>query len=294
MDLNRTVVVGAALMALTCLAAPARAQWTDEPIGRTGVLRLRTAPFPHATRPQYRDPRVLAFVPRGHAPGPIVDVIVHYHGHRAEAVSSARARRLREQLAASGKAAVLLCPQGPLRASDSAGGKHEERDGLRRFLDEALEALARDGVVPVGARPGRVILSGHSGGYRVIARCLERGGVDVQEVWLHDALYGQVATFTGWAAQPRRRLVSTHTAHGGTRSNNAALRRELLALNAPVVVREADLEGATIAILPVPEGHDAVTNRLERLLRTSGLDDVAPAEDEEPAPTPGIIDLIPR
>jgi hypothetical protein len=289
MDLNRTLVGAALVAALTCLATPANAQWTAEPIGRTGVLHLRTAPFPHVTRPQYRDDRVLAFVPVGYEPGEVVDLVVHYHGHWAETVSSAKARRLREQLAASGKAAVLLCPQGPLRAGDSAGGKHELRDGLKRFLDEALEALARDGVVPVGARPGRVILSGHSGAYRVISKCLERGGVDVQEVWLHDAVYGAVPTFTGWAAQPRRRLVSTHTPNGGTRANNGALRRELLALHMPVVVREADLEGASIAILAVPEGHNEVTKRLERFLRTSGLEDVSPADDAS-----GLVDRVPH
>lgn len=293
----RSLVLGAALLA--ALAAPARAQWIEEPIGRTAVLNLRSAPFPHPSRPQFRDDRVLAFVPAGYTPGPLVDIVVHYHGHRADAVSSARERRLREQLAASDRGAILLAPQGPLNASDSAGGKHEEAGGLQRFLDEAIAALVRDGVLPPNARVGRVILSGHSGAYRVIARGLERGGVEVGEVWLHDAVYAEVPTFARWAAQPGRRLVSTHTPGGGTRVNNGALLRELRARGVPVVVDERDIEGARAAILAVPEGHNAVTKRFERFLRTSRLDDrstqpTAATPPPTPGPSRGIVNLIPR
>src|SRR5688500_11254494 len=131
----------ALVVVLTAFAGPARAQTLsveESELGWTAVMRFRRAPFPHrSTRPQYRDDRVLVFVPKGHRldAAERVDVIVHYHGHHAEAVSSAKLRRLREQLVASGKAAVLLCPQGPLRAADSAGGRHEEEQGLKRFLD---------------------------------------------------------------------------------------------------------------------------------------------------------------
>jgi len=172
MDLSRShsLVLGAALIAAFSAPAHAQVRWSDEAIGRTAVLNMRSAMFPHPSRPQFTDDRVMAFVPRGYTPGPLVDVVVHYHGHRAEAVSSARERRLREQLAASGRGAILLMPQGPLNASDSAGGRHEERGGLQKFLDEAVAALVRDGLAPPGARVGRVILSGHSGAYKVIAR----------------------------------------------------------------------------------------------------------------------------
>lgn len=285
----------AALLALTLApAAHAQVPWTDEPIGRTAVVRLKSAPFPHPTRPQYTSDRVLVFVPAGYTPGASVDVVVHYHGHRAEAVSSAKLRQLREQLAASGKAAVLLCPQGPLRASDSAGGRHEDSDGLKRFLTEALALLAREGVVPAGATWGRVVLSGHSGAYRVIAKALQRGGVDVSEVILHDGLYGELAAYQAWVqGDPSRRLVSTHTPHGGTRTNNGTLRTRLVAAGVPVVTQDDDAlhAGARVAIVAAPETHDQVTHlrrRFERFLRTSGLEDLAP-----PAPTPGIIDAFP-
>lgn len=274
---------------LLCLTAPAQAQWTDEPIGRTRVLNMNNAMFPHPSRPQFTDNRVLAFVPRGYTPGPTVDIVVHYHGHRAEAVSSAQQRRLREQLAASGRGAILLAPQGPLRASDSAGGRHEERDGLKKFLEEALAALIRDGIAPPGARLGRVVLSGHSGAYKVIARGLDRGGVDVSEVWLHDAVYAEVPTFAEWVARrPGRRLVSTHTPNGGTRGNNGALARALRERGVLVNESEVAIQGSIASILAVPEGHDAVTKRFERFLRTSSLTPLPPVQ-----PARGIVNVLP-
>ncbi|MCO5167090.1 MAG: hypothetical protein M9894_12115 [Planctomycetes bacterium] len=296
-----TLRLAACMGALLTLTLPgeARAQvtWREEPSGRTAVVRLRTAPFPHASRPQYRDDRVLVFVPAGHRPGQEVDIVVHYHGHRGETVSSVETRRLREQLAGSGRAAILIAPQGPLRAADSAGGRHEDRDGLRRFLAEALELLAREGVVPEGAAPGTVVLSGHSGGYKVIARALDRGGVDVREVWLHDGLYGELDAFERWVAgDARRRLVSTHTPGGGTRGNNGQLVERLRRRGVPVVTADEDARhrGARAVVVAAPERHDAVTGRFERFLGTSALDEVAAPPPPPPPRGRGLIDALPR
>jgi hypothetical protein len=292
MNLSRSFLLCALL---TTLGATARAQeWTTEPIGRTAVLRMDSAPFPHPSSPQYTDDRVLMFVPRGYTPGPLVDVVVHYHGQVAETVSSVKARRLREQLAASGRSAVLIAPQGPLRAAHSAGGKHEDEGGLQRFLDEAVAALVRDGLAPRGARVGRVILSGHSGGYLPIARSLEHGGVEVSEVWLHDAVYEDEVTFAAWASQRGHRLVSTHTGDGGTRRNNAKLKRELEARGVPVVVADANIQNARAAILAVPESHNEATRHFERFLRTSGLGQTARAGASPPPRGNGIIGSVPR
>lgn len=287
------------------LGLPARAQWKTEEIGRTAVVHLRSAPFPHPSRPQYTDDRVLMFVPAAlRDPGPQVDVIVHYHGHRAETVSDADRRLLRQQLADSRRAAVLLCPQGPLRASDSAGGKHEEQGGLKRFIDEAFQRMIADGVLPAGTRPGRVVLSGHSGGYKVIAADLARGGVSVDEVWLHDALYGNMDVFRRWAGRPGRRLVSTHTPGGGTRQNNQELARQLRQDGVPVVgeFSAQAMTGARAVILAVPEGHHDVTHRPRRfqaflnssLLRdsTSPVREAAADVPLPPARSEGLVNAL--
>ncbi len=286
----------AALALLLVAAAPVRAQWTDGPAGRTLVTRLRSAPFPHASRPRYTNNQTMMFVPSGFVAGPTVDIIVHYHGHRAEAVSSAQQRRLREQLRDSGRNAILLAPQGPMTANDSAGGQHGDAGGLQRFVEEALARLIADGVVPPGARPGRIVLSGHSGAYLVISQALERGGVQVSEVWLHDGLYGQIGAFTRWAQRPGRRLISTHTERGGTRANNGQLERDLRAAGVPVVTRLADLERARAAVIALPGTHDQATDRFAAFARTSGLAPVAssPVPASDPARTIGLVGVLPR
>lgn len=300
------VVAGCAL-AVLLLGLPARAQWKTEEIGRTAVVRMRSAPFPHPSRPQYTDDRVLMFVPAAlNNSGTAVDVIVHYHGHRAETASDAERRLLRQQLADSRRAAVLLCPQGPLRASDSAGGKHEQEGGLRRFIDEAFQRMIADGVLPAGARPGHVVLSGHSGGYKVIAADLARGGVNVDEVWLHDGLYGNMDVFRRWANRPGRRLVSTHTPGGGTRGNNLELARQLRQDGVPVVgeFSARAMTGARAVILAVPEGHHDVTHRPRRFqafLNSSVLRDstshlreaaAAPPTRNEAARSEGLVNAL--
>lgn len=288
-----------ALALLLLTAAPASAQWTTGPAGRTLVTRMRSAPFPHRSRPQYTNDQTLLVVPPGFTPGPTVDIIVHYHGHRAEAVSSAQQRRLAEQLRDSGVNAVLLAPQGPLRANDSAGGQHGEEGGLSRFVEEALARLIRDGIVPPGTRPGRIILSGHSGAYLVISQALDRGGLAVSEVWLHDGLYGQVGAFQRWAQRPGRRLITTHTAGGGVRNNNNQLERDLRRAGVPVVTRLADIEGARAAVIALPGTHDQATDRFAAFARTSALRRVpsrttasTPNGVPGPSPTPGLAGMV--
>lgn len=287
------------LFLVTC-APRAHAQWTEDANGKTAVLRgLRSSMFPHPSRPQYTNGQVLAFVPAGLQAGPTVDIVIHYHGHRAEAVSSANQRRLREQLVRSGKSAILLAPQGPLRANDSAPGRHGEAGGLQRFVEESVARLVADGVLPPGTRPGRVILSGHSGAYLVISQALDRGGQDVSEVWLHDGLYGQVPSFVRWASRPGRRLVSTHTPTGGTRGNNGTLLTDLRAAGVPVVTSQDQVQGARAAVIAVPESHDAATDRFEAFARTSSLrarstTPAGPAPEAPPARGRGLIDRLPR
>lgn len=250
------------------------------------VLRLASAPFPRG------DNRVLAYATPGLS-GPEVDVIVHYHGHRTpDAVADARARKLPQQLRDSGKAALLLAPAGPVAANDSSGGTHDQPGGLKRFLDEAFATAIREGLLPAGARPGRVVLSGFSGGGRVIAFGLRHGGVAVQEVWLHDALYGQFDAYSRWARAPGRRLVSTHTPQGGpTGENNAAMANQLRAAGIPVSSDPAN-PGAHAVFLRVDKRHQEVTQLFGTIARGSRLR----AQQAAPAPaapaTRGFVDQL--
>ena len=274
-------------------------------LGVTLHLGLDAAPFPCDGAP-YTDDTVVVFVPAGWRPGPgdSVDLLVHFLGRNGRVDGVLEGMRVREQLAASRRNAWLVLPQGPVNAPDNRIGKLERPGGLARLVAEVIErvcsgeaadalgSLAPDGLLG----PGRVLLSAHSGGYRAAAWGLTRGQVEVSEVFLFDALYGERRTFREWltaapgvAAASRRRLVSVYTAWGGTRDENHGLQADLERLG--LAVRHDVMAGplsrderarATALFLQSSAGHgDAVwrDDALFTCLASSGLAAVDGAGD---------------
>ena len=66
---------------------------------------------------------------------------------------------------------------------------------------------------------GQIVLSGHSGGYQVIAAILDHGGMTehVREVWLFDGLYAQTDRYLAWIDRRKGRFVDIYTDRGGTK-----------------------------------------------------------------------------
>ncbi|MEL6177749.1 MAG: hypothetical protein AAFS10_02300 [Myxococcota bacterium] len=180
--------------------------------GVTLRLRLNHAPFPDSDAP-YRDSTVIVHIPSGfraNADGTL-DMLVHFHGLNSSVRDPLHKHRVREQLAASRRNALLVVPQGPIRANDTSGGKLDKVYGLKNLLtevalvlqDDAIQERLERTVAPQGATPGLTILSAHSGGFQVLANCLARGKHPVQEVYLFDALYGFAGIFARWLEQTR-------------------------------------------------------------------------------------------
>jgi hypothetical protein len=129
-------------------------------------------------------------------------------------------------MAESGRNAVLVVPQGPRDAPDSFGGKLEDPDGFKRFMDEVVQTLHQKSALRrKDLQIGSIVLSGHSGGYRVMASILDRGGMTdhVKEVWLFDALYAETDKFLAWFDQYHGRLLDIYTEHGGTKAETESL-----------------------------------------------------------------------
>ena len=238
-------------VALGCVVSKARlaeatvepATVTDSYSGRRGVtlrFEMRHGPFPCRGH-SHTDATTVVFVPH-HFRIPSedrVDTIVHFHGHNTNAVEAMERHELREQLYDSRQNAILVMPQGPLNAEDSSGGKLDEPDGLLDFLTEVRKTLTLrevqralgDAAIPRRGRIGALCLSAHSGGYRVAARCLEVGGFDTTEMYLFDALYAEVDTFSNWVVErrtshhsrERHKLVSFFNSDSTVRRNNRRL-----------------------------------------------------------------------
>lgn len=259
--------------------------------GVTLTFHLKSAPFPDG------DPSVIVFVPAYFRlpKARTVDVLVHFHGHNTTAKNAMAAHRIREQLDDSKQNAIVVMPQGPVNAADSSGGKLDHKGGLSRLLAELLRELGKS---PVGKVLGKsslagvkavrhLCLSAHSGGYRVASHCLQRGGTNVNEMYLFDALYGQVSQFRQWVVarkgnkgRSRHKLISQY-AGGKVRENNLALLKQLKGAGVPVLHEEkpgeltrAQLTKGTAIFMGSPLAHGEVTfrhNGLRDCLYASGF-----------------------
>ncbi|WP_437967666.1 hypothetical protein WMF04_50405 [Sorangium sp. So ce260] len=265
-------------------------------IGVTLKLELSHAPFPCDGTP-YRDATVLVFVP-AHYRAPEsgeLDLVMHFHGHVTTAERAIAAHKLREQLHESKQNAVLVVPQGAVNAAESPPGQLGQQGGLRRLCGELAAVLASpaarralgDRAVPRQAKLGTLCLSAHSGGYRVAAACLRHGGCEVNEVYLFDALYGEVDAFRDWvlerkdrSGRDRHKLIS-HFVAGDVRRLNLELERALAQRGVACLherrpgelTRKQLLDGRAIFI-ETPLAHSAVTfqqNAFRDCLFASGL-----------------------
>jgi hypothetical protein len=228
-----------------CLMAvsTSRSETLPEHYSQSGELllvHLSSAPFPHPQRTEghkykdqffsaaehYTNDTVGIFIPNGFRETGRIDFVVHFHGWQNSVEGVLKKYQLIEQLIASGRNAVLVVPQGPCNASDSFGGKLEDSDGFRRFMNDVLDGLRHKSTLKNKEFTlGNIILSGHSGGYQVISSIVDRGGLTdrVKEVWLFDALYARTDKFLAWWDKSHGRLIDLYTEHGGTKGETEKL-----------------------------------------------------------------------
>jgi hypothetical protein len=278
--MKKLFLLAASLCALQLPAETLQERYAQ--YGEVILTQLPSAPFPHPKRAEghkykdklftadknYSDSSVAIFVPKGFRPGKQVDFVVHFHGWNNHVEKVVEHYQLISQFAASGRNAILVVPQGPYDASDSFDGKLEDEGGFKRFMTDVMAALRKKQVIESQSL-GRIILSGHSGGYQVISSIVAVGGLtdDVKEVWLFDALYAQTPKFVNWQEHTHGRLISLYTEHGGTKEENENLMAELKSKNAPFLSKpEAEIVAKELQKQPVififsDLEHDSVVNQ---------------------------------
>ena len=266
--------------------------------GELIITQLVSAPFPHPKRAQghtykeqlysagehYSNSTVAVFIPKGFRETGQIDFVIHFHGWRNMATNALGRYELIAQLCDSGRNAILVVPQGAYDAPDSFGGKLEDPDGFKRFMAEVSQTLR--GSASLKKKDftiGRIILSGHSGGYQVISSILDRGGLHdkVAEVWLFDALYAQTDKFLAWYDAHHGRLLNIYTEHGGTKEETEQLMRMLKERGTPFLAgqdgdcKPAELRGSKPVFLFTALEHDEVMAKhhtFREFLETSCLE----------------------
>jgi hypothetical protein len=212
----------------------------------------------------YNDNRVLMHVPEHfdvRKPGVIV---VFFHGNGATLERDVRDRQLvPQQISESGVNAVLLAPQLAVDAADSSAGKFWQPGGLKRFLAESADHLARLYGDPGAAKAFAnmpVVIVGYSGGFVPAAWSLEVGGLGnrVRGVFLLDAVYGELDKFASWIVNNRSGFfVSAYTRY--TRRHDRELMQMLK--DKGIAISE-DIDGpmrpGSVVFVETPEG---VTHR---------------------------------
>ena len=250
------------------------------------ALDLAHAPFPYPGTP-YDDSTTMVFVPKHFKPaGGSLDVLVHFHGHNSVVKEALAAHAIADQVVDSKQNIILVAPQLAVRAADGSPGKLSERGGLARMLTEVAGVFATSAVrkalgpkrTPKHASLGTIAISAHSGGYRSAASCLRLGGIDVSEVYLFDALYGEIESFHDWvrarksAAPNRRHKLVSHFVTDAVRASNRALEDALIASGVPCLhetkpgtLTRAELTRAHAAFIDGTLSHNGVTHELNAL-----------------------------
>ena len=210
--------------------------------GKTDLIGFNSSAFPyHGVNPRtqggsfdgqrYSDNSVLLHVPTGFNPRKPGVIVVFFHGHGATLARDVRDRQLLpRQISDSGVNAVLVAPQLAYDAADSSAGKFWERNGLKRFLDEAAVKLAKltgDPSAKAAFDRMPVVLVGYSGGFVATAWSLQVGGAGnrIRGVLLMDALYGEMDKFNSWIMNHRSAFfVSAYTHYTKYRDDDFARR----------------------------------------------------------------------
>ena len=212
----------------------------------------------------YNDNRVLMHVPENfdvRKPGVIV---VFFHGNGATLERDVRDRQLvPQQITDSGVNAVLLAPQLAVDAANSSAGKFWQPGGLKRFVAESSEHLARLYGDPGTAKAFAnmpVVIVGYSGGFVPAAWSLEVGGLGsrVRGVFLLDAVYGELDKFSSWIVNNRSGFfVSAYTRYTKRHDNELM---QMLKEKGIAIAEDMDgpLRPGSVVFVETPKG---VTHR---------------------------------
>lgn len=171
----------------------------------------------YAEAEHYHDSTVLIIAPQKLDAKKTVDLVFWFHGWRNNVDSAASYYQLSRQFIASHQNAVLILAETARNAPDGYGGKLENQGVFKALVNDVLNGLKAQRLAGKNCQPGHIMLGGHSGAYRVMARIIQNGQIPIDEAMLFDALYAETDKFITWIkADTTHRFIHLYTDHGGT------------------------------------------------------------------------------
>lgn len=187
----------------------------------------------------YQDSSVLIIAPKNLDAKKTVDLVFWFHGWHNNVDNAASYYELTNQFIASNRNAVLILAETAKDSPDSYGGKLENTGVFKALANDVLAALKTQHLVAADCACGHIVLAGHSGAYRVMARIIKNGQMPVNEVILFDALYAETDLFMEWIkADSSRRFIDLYTDHGGTDAESHTMAKQLAQGRIPYVEME--------------------------------------------------------
>jgi hypothetical protein len=178
----------------------------------------------YTAKEHYNDSTVLIIVPKNLDAKKSVDLVFWFHGWGNHVDSAAVRYELTKQFIESKRNAVLILAETAHDAPDSYGGKLENTGVFKALVNDVLQGLKAKQLIGTKCAAGHILLGGHSGAYRVMARILKNGQLPIDEVMLFDALYGETDKYMDWIkADTKHRFINLYTDHGGTFDETKAM-----------------------------------------------------------------------
>ncbi|MEM7182217.1 MAG: hypothetical protein AAF518_14980 [Spirochaetota bacterium] len=264
--------------------------------GKIFIEKFLTSPFPHKDREKgytyqktfydakthYSSRSSIIYIPNGIKRSSRINLVFYFHGWNDRLHFIPPLYRVISQFAASRKNAILVIPQGPRAAPDSFWGKFEDKAGFKRYVHNVVARMYKKGRVPSN-RIGNLILAGHSGAYRVIAYILMRGEMSrkIREVYLFDALYGEMEKYIYWFSFYGGRFVNLFTENPKVMQTSMRLIEDLDGWNVPYLFKkEKEIqdkeykENRILFILSQKKHNEVMHGVFYKLLRTGSLSDL--------------------
>lgn len=221
----------------------------------------------YSANEHYTDSTVLIIAPKNLSGKKTVDLVFWFHGWNNNVDTAAVRYELIKQFIASKRNAVLVLPETARNSPDSYGGKLENTGVFKALVADVIQGLKIKQRISKNSVAGHILLGGHSGAYRVIARIIKNGQIPVDEVMLFDALYGETAIFISWIkADSQHRFIHLFTDHGGTNEESKRMVNLLAKSKVSYLeIEEASLKPQQVVSSPIIfihslKQHDDIVN----------------------------------